>query len=421
MSKIIAKLRNFADSEMMTHREPIQVDRFRYALPEKRIARYPLPERDGSSLLLYEGGTVSHHRFHELPGLIPDHSWMVFNNTRVLQARMSFRKQTGAIIEVFCLEPADPPDYQLALQSTAGCSWHCLVGNARKWKTGSIAMKTRVEGHDITVHAFMEEQTRDGFKVRFAWDSAEHSFGEILESAGSTPIPPYLKREAEAGDRERYQTIYNRDPGSVAAPTAGLHFTDRVMEKLGERGISMKELTLHVSAGTFVPVKQDDARQHAMHEELVTVSRAFLEYWVAHTGGLLAIGTTTTRSLETLYWLGARIASGESPDPSTLKFRQWENESIPGHYPIDKSLESLLDYCEKWELEQLHFTTSLMIVPGYRFRAISALLTNFHMPGSTLLLLVAALIGDDWRKVYDEALGGNYRFLSYGDSSLLLP
>ncbi len=405
----------------MPDMNPIDIARFRYGLPDHLIAKYPLPDRDSSRLLLYRKGAVSHHRFNELPGLVPAGSWMVFNNTRVIQARLSFRKATGAVIEVFCLEPVDPPDYQQAFESARGCRWKCMVGNARKWKSGPVSLVTRVKGKETTLEACLEQRSGDSYVVRFGWNSADCSFGEIIESAGSTPIPPYLKRDAEEDDKTRYQTIYNRDPGSVAAPTAGLHFTDGVLEELKKKGIPGRELTLHVGAGTFVPVKHDDARQHAMHAELVTVSLEFLEYWSNHPTGLVAVGTTSTRTLETLYWLGVRLCDGDHPDPSGIVFNQWENETLPDHFTLGESLAALTGYCHRHQLDHLRFSTSLMIVPGYRFRTISGLLTNFHLPGSTLLLLIAAFIGEDWRNLYASAVENRYRFLSYGDSSLLLP
>ena len=422
MSKIIAKLTNFADSTTsMSNNRRISVDEFRYQLPGSSIARYPLPDRDQSRLLLFREGSVHHKRFSDLPQELPAGSWMVFNNTKVIQARLSFRKSTGARIEVFCLEPVEPADYQQSFESTQSCTWKCMVGNARKWKSGRIALSTLVSGGEVKLEASIEKPLGDSFLVHFEWQSKDCSFSEIIESAGSTPIPPYLNRSAEASDKKRYQTVYSRDPGSVAAPTAGLHFTEPMMQLLGEKGIRTRELTLHVGAGTFVPIKQEDARQHTMHAETVLVTRKFLEEWADRPSGLIAVGTTSTRSLETLYWLGVKLHSGKNIHPSGTEFRQWENLSLPGNVSLNDSLEALTGYCRKNKLDQFQFSTSLMIVPGYRFRTIRGLITNFHMPGSTLLLLIAALIGEDWKKVYHSALENRYRFLSYGDSSLLLP
>jgi S-adenosylmethionine:tRNA ribosyltransferase-isomerase len=392
-----------------------------YRLPESSIARYPLPLREQSRLLLYDGGSISHHGFTELPELLPLGGWLVFNNTKVIQARLAFKKPTGALIEVFCLVPVAPADYQQSFQSLYGCTWKCLVGNARKWKSGPVFLDTTVSGQKVNLSATVVKQDGEGFEVRFQWNPGNLPFGSIIESAGSTPIPPYLNRNAEESDKIRYQTVYCLDPGSVAAPTAGLHFTERMMRKLKQKGIRSGELTLHVGAGTFVPIKQQDAREHRMHSETVIVSRRFLENWATRSSGLIAVGTTSTRSLETLYWLGVKLFSGHDLDPFNAGFRQWENEFLPGDVSLDDSLSSLLEYFKRNHLEQLEFTTGLMIVPGYTFRTISGLITNFHLPGSTLLLLIAALIGDDWKRVYDAALKNNYRFLSYGDTSLLLP
>ena len=405
----------------MTKHDHISVEEYRYTLPESSIARYPLEDREQSRLLFFDGQLVHHHTFHQLPDLLPSGSWLVFNNTKVIQARLTFRKLTGARIEVFCLEPVEPADYQQSFGSYRSCTWKCMVGNARKWKTGKISLETNCYGQEIRLDAWMEKQLEDSYLVRFEWDAEGCTFSEIIEGAGTTPIPPYLNRSAEEEDKHRYQTVYSRDPGSVAAPTAGLHFTAEVLANLSGKGVPSGELTLHVGAGTFVPIKQEDARAHSMHAETVLVSTGFLEYWAAHTNGLIAVGTTTTRSLETLYWLGAGLICGHKPDPAQIEFMQWDNEKIPQDIPLEESINALIGYCREHNMEYLEFTTSLMIVPGYRFRTISGLITNFHMPGSTLLLLIAALIGDHWKQVYDDALEKGYRFLSYGDSSLLLP
>jgi S-adenosylmethionine:tRNA ribosyltransferase-isomerase len=420
--KYIAKIANFIDSNRsMPASNHISVDDFRYPLGESFIASHPLPDRDQSRLLFYNRGSIDHRIFRELPGLVPPGSRMVFNNTRVIQARLHFRKSTGAKIEIFCLEPVAPPDYQQSFGSSKGCTWRCLVGHARRWKTGPLFLNTMVSGKPVELKATLEEQLGESAVVRFEWEEEGCSFSEIIENAGTTPIPPYLKREAEESDRDRYQTVYNRDPGSVAAPTAGLHFTKAMLDELARRGITRMELTLHVGAGTFVPIKQKDARQHDMHTETVLVSRSFLEHWAARPSGLIAVGTTSARSLETLYWLGVKRLTGAGLEPARAAFRQWENEALPGEIPLKESLGSLIDYCTRNRMDHFQFSTGLMIVPGYRFRTIDGLLTNFHLPGSTLLLLIAAFIGEDWRKVYDAAMENRYRFLSYGDSSLLLP
>ena len=397
------------------------IENFRYRLPESSIARYPLADRSASKLLLYEKGDISQDRFRSLPEHLPSGAWLVFNNTRVIQARLNFKKETGACIEIFCLEPIDPADYELAFQAETTATWLCLVGNAKKWKSGPISLHTSINGAELKLQAYLIERSGEGFKLEFRWQHSGVTFGEIIEQAGSTPIPPYLNRKAEESDRERYQTIYSMNNGSVAAPTAGLHFTGEMMRQLEQEKIPMAHVTLHVGAGTFVPVKEKNARDHSMHSELVVVTRSFLKQWLKRSDGLIAVGTTSTRSLESLYWLGIKIKKQAPAVPSTLSILQWDNENLPQEIPLSESIEALLEYCDQYELEYLHFSTQLMIVPGYRFRTISGLLTNFHMPGSTLLLLIAAWIGEDWKKVYDYALREGFRFLSYGDSSLLIP
>lgn len=399
----------------------IDIDKYRYSLPDSYVAKYPLDSRDQSKLLHYHGGRINQHTFKQLPEILPKNSWLVYNNTKVIQARLQFKKQTGARIEIFCLEPVFPIGFEQSFQSTHTCSWKCLVGNAKKWKEGPISLATVIDGSDIVMEALLIEQSKEYFIIRFQWENPGFTFGEIIENAGSTPIPPYLKRDAEKSDRERYQTIYSRDLGSVAAPTAGLHFTEQLIQRLMKVGIPSEEITLHVGAGTFIPVKEPNARNHSMHAEQVVISRSFLEKWIGKTGDLIAVGTTSTRSLESLYWLGVKLLLGEKLDPTQLVLRQWENENLSGAASLKESLEALIGFSERYNLEQLQFSTQLMIVPGYSFRTISGLITNFHLPGSTLLLLIAAFIGDDWVKVYDYAVKHQFRFLSYGDSSLLLP
>lgn len=399
----------------------LDISSYDYFLPEERIAKYPLPDRDRSRLLYYRAGAISQHRFIELPALIPEGAWVVFNNTRVIRARLAFRKSTGAKIEIFCLEPSDPADYQQSFQSVSPCTWKCLVGNAKKWKEGPVFLHTVIAGKEVTLEARVISRIEDATLIRFSWNNSRFAFSEIIEAAGITPIPPYLKREAEATDRERYQTIYGTENGSVAAPTAGLHFTDSMMRKLTARGIDTGELTLHVGAGTFVPVKENNAREHHMHAENVTVERSFLETWRKRSSPVIAIGTTTTRSLESIYWLGIRLLQEKVIHPDRISVNQWEYETLPGNISLEESLDALLGFCRRNDLAVLHFSTRLMIVPGYSFRTIGGLVTNFHLPRSTLLLLIAAFLGEDWRRVYENAMMNDYRFLSYGDSSLLIP
>lgn len=404
------------------HRSPaIPLKNYRYDLPESRIAKYPLPDRSTSRMLLYKKGDISEDRFCKLFDHLPEGSTLVFNNTRVIQARLNFQKETGARIEVFCLEPVDPSDYERAFQAEKTSTWLCLVGNVKKWKSGPVFLTIGIKGKDIKLEAWLIERSGEGFLVQFSWQEPGVTFGELLERSGSTPIPPYLKRAAEKSDRERYQTVYSLNNGSVAAPTAGLHFTGEMIRQLDQKGVGMANLTLHVGAGTFVPVKEQDAREHSMHSELVVVPLSFLEQWLNKNEDFIAVGTTSTRSMESLYWLGVKLQEQAKSDPYSLAITQWENEQLPQDVPLKESIHSLVDYCKQHKLDHLHFSTQLMIVPGYRFRTISGLITNFHMPGSTLLLLIAAWIGDDWLKVYDYALREGFRFLSYGDSSLLIP
>lgn len=399
----------------------IHLENYQYQLPEASIARYPLADRSASRLLLYRDGDLSEDRFRNLSRYLPEKSWLVFNNTRVIQARLLFRKKTGAAIEIFCLEPHEPADYERAFQREGGTTWICLVGNAKKWKDGPVYLDTTIGGEEIQMEACLEGRYEDAFLIRFQWKAPRITFSELVEHAGVTPIPPYLDRPSEESDRSNYQTVYGLRNGSVAAPTAGLHFTEEMLEQLERSDVRMEHLTLHVGAGTFVPVKEADARLHVMHMEHASVSTDFLERWLETPEGLVAVGTTSTRSLESLYWLGVRCSTGSMQAPGLMELGQWDYEHLPQDVPLTRSIQSLLEYSQRHRLDQLRFSTRMMIVPGYRFRTISGLLTNFHMPGSTLLLLIAAWIGEDWRKVYDYALKNDFRFLSYGDSSLLLP
>lgn len=349
---------------------------------------------------------------------------MVFNDTRVVQARLLFEKSTGSRIEIFCLEPHEPAEYYQAFQQTSQSAWKCLVGNAKKWKSGVLDMKvdmgTGNPSSKISLHAEKTGRDKDVFLIRFRWDPGDVSFGEILEKAGHTPIPPYLNRDAEPGDRQTYQTVYSSIEGSVAAPTAGLHFTDAVLEQIDRKGINRINLTLHVGAGTFQPVSTDDPVKHPMHAEHFYVSRRTLQALLDHKGDVLAVGTTTTRVLESLYWLGVKLSGNKQSGTSQMFLDQWEAYNLPAVNRED-SFRQLLEYMEVNNMEIMEGITRLMIIPGYTFRMVNRMITNFHQPGSTLLMLVAAFIGEEWKKVYDYALGNDFRFLSYGDSSLLIP
>lgn len=399
----------------------IRMSDYTYTLPDERIAKYPLAHRDDSKLLVCKStgqpDSIVDANFKELPQWLPQNSLLVFNNTKVVPARMIFAKETGALIEVFCLEPCDPKEYVLSFAQFHTCSWYCVVGNAKRWKEGSICLLNHQNDPEITklgLVATMEQRERDGFIVRFNWQT-DVPFSTVLELCGTIPIPPYLKRQAESSDTERYQTVYAKFRGSVAAPTAGLHFTPAVLDSLQKSGTQIKELTLHVGAGTFKPVKSACINDHIMHSEPFSVTKVFLKELIAHTGPVISVGTTSLRCLESLYYLGLHASKGLKPS----FVDQWEPYTSESTLTYKEALQSLVDYLDKTGEEQLWASTQILITPGYTFKAVDLLVTNFHQPNSTLLLLVAAFVGDVWKDIYDHALSGNYRFLSYGDSSLL--
>lgn len=405
----------------MTDPKKLAIKDFVYELPEERIAKFPLPERDQSKLLEYRHGRISDHTFTDLPNLLPEHTLLVFNDTKVVQARLLFQKETGGIVEIFCLEPIAPHrEVQMAMQQTGSSTWKCLVGNNKRWKSGPVTLE--FEGG--TIRAEREAQQEGHFLIHFTWEPAELTFAEVLERCGKLPLPPYLNRELTAEDHTRYQTIYANQKGAVAAPTAGLHFTDRVMDKLEEKEVEKAYLTLHVGAGTFKPVKADTMEAHEMHAEQLFISRQFLMRLLKQLASdkpVIPVGTTSMRSLESLYWLGAKVSQHPVLSLQELHVTQWqayESSDIP---TATEAITALLQYMERQNTEYLHASTQIIIAPGYTFRICNGLVTNFHQPESTLLLLVSALIGDNWRKVYQHALKNDYRFLSYGDSSLLLP
>ena len=387
--------------------KPIYIADYNYPLPDERIAKYPLPQRDHSKLLVYRDGKVTEDRFYNVGDYIAPHSLLIYNNTRVIQARLEFHKPTGARIEVFCLEPLAPHDYQLSLGSTVGCTWKCMVGNVKKWHDEPIELKAG----NFILRAYKEQTLGNTFAVRFAWDEPNVSFAEILDAAGELPIPPYLNRKTEASDLKTYQTVYSRIKGSVAAPTAGLHFTDAVLDDLRSRGIETDEVTLHVGAGTFLPVKTADANEHTMHTEIIAVPRETIAHIQTQLGHIVAVGTTSMRTLESLYFIGCH------PDQATVgQFEPYENDYTLSVYD---ALQAILDYLDATKQTTLHAETQIMIKPGYQFRLVDQLITNFHQPQSTLLLLVSAFVGGDWHTIYDYALSHEFRFLSYGDSSIL--
>ncbi|MDY2942638.1 MAG: S-adenosylmethionine:tRNA ribosyltransferase-isomerase [Paludibacteraceae bacterium] len=392
----------------------LSISDYNYPLPEERIAKYPLPERDHSKLLIYKDGAVSEDRFFRVGDYIPAHSLLVYNNTRVIQARLVFHKPSGARIEIFCLEPLAPHDYQLSLSSTEGCTWKCMIGNAKKFRDTSIDLPLQVAGGTVVLRATKGAQTGNTFAVTFSWDG-DMSFAEILDAAGELPIPPYLNRPTEESDKTTYQTVYSRIKGSVAAPTAGLHFTEAVLADLRQRGIKTTELTLHVGAGTFQPVKTEDANLHTMHTEIIAVPRQAIADILSNLGHVVAVGTTSMRTLESLYFLGCMLLRGDC-SMHVPQFMPYEQEWT---LSTAEALQALLVYLDETHQATLHAETQIMIKPGYRFRVVEQLITNFHQPKSTLLLLVSAFVGEDWKKIYDYALAHDFRFLSYGDSSIL--
>lgn len=400
--------------------QEIAIAEYDYPLPDERIAKYPLSQRDTSKLLLYRGGEIAEDTFAALPGYIPQGALMVFNNTRVIQARLRFRKETGALIEVFCLEPELPADYQLVFQETKECVWQCLVGNSNRWKGGVLSQVISIGGVDVTLSVERVGNASAVNRVRFFWDGG-FSFAELLEAAGELPIPPYLNRKTEESDKSTYQTVYSRVKGSVAAPTAGLHFTPAVLEALDAAGVQRGEVTLHVGAGTFRPVKSELIADHEMHEEYIEVQRSLLERLVAAGGNAVAVGTTSVRTLESLYFLGEKVCENPALEESELFVEQWEPYSREHRLSTVEALQALLSWLDTKGLDRVHSHTRIMIAPGYTFHVVKAIVTNFHQPKSTLLLLVSAFIGGNWRKVYDYALENGFRFLSYGDSSLLIP
>lgn len=399
----------------------IRIEEFTYELPDSRIARHPLAERDRCKLLVRRpDGAIEERTFADLPGLLPEDAMLVYNNTRVINARLRFRKGddgTGALIEIFCLEPESPRDYAQNFASTGGCSWICFVGNSKRWKDGALRLPLDVDGGRVTLTATRVEKRGNASVVSFTWDNPAVTFARIIEAAGEIPIPPYLNRSTEASDTTDYQTVYSHIDGSVAAPTAGLHFTPAVLEEISRRGIPRRELTLHVGAGTFQPVKSDSIGEHEMHSEFISVPLSLVEELAATTRRVIAVGTTSVRTLESLYHIGCMIYQGT-----------WDGE-LPQWYPysdthpqlsVRDSLDAVAAYLRSHGADSLVASTRVIIAPGYRYRIVRGIITNFHQPQSTLLLLVSAFVGGDWRPMYDYALAHDFRFLSYGDATLLL-
>ena len=394
------------------------MDDFNYALPDERIAKYPLPRRDASKLLRWTNGEISESRFSKIAQYLPENSLLVCNNTRVIQARIVFHKPTGARIEVFCLEPLLPSDYALSLSATGNCEWKCMVGNLKKWKEGVLEQILIFDKKNVIFYAELIETEENTHRIRFIWNDDELSFSEILMQIGELPIPPYLHRKTEESDKKTYQTVYSRIEGSVAAPTAGLHFTTEVFESLKPKNIEIEELTLHVGAGTFQPVKSATIDRHTMHMETIAVQLDTLKHIQKKLTNIIAVGTTSVRTLESLYYIGKKIAN--LAENETLTVGQWEPYEASSDLSVSQALQNIIDYLEKNELNVLHAETQIMIKPGFQFRIIDGMITNFHQPKSTLLLLVSAFVDGHWKEIYDYALANDFRFLSYGDSSLLL-
>ena len=400
----------------------IQIQDYSYALPDERIAKFPIAERDHSKLLIYHQGEVDEDVFYHLPEHLPQGALMVFNNTKVIQARLHFRKETGALIEIFLLEPAKPADYEQMFQTRDCCQWLCIIGNQKKWKEGALSRTLDINGKQMTITATRKGEAGTSQLVEFQWDGGA-SLAEVIDAIGELPIPPYLNRKAEESDKTTYQTVYSKIKGSVAAPTAGLHFTERVLADLDQRGIEREELTLHVGAGTFKPVKSATIGEHDMHTEYVAVRRHTIERLLAHDAEAIAVGTTSVRTLESLYYMGLKVLRNPDLKEEDLHVRQWEPyEEVSGENPeVKEVLQALLDWMVRNDLTVLHSSTQIIIAPGYDYKIVRMLVTNFHQPQSTLLLLVSAFVKGDWRKIYDYALSHDFRFLSYGDSSLLIP
>ncbi|HIX22351.1 MAG TPA: S-adenosylmethionine:tRNA ribosyltransferase-isomerase [Candidatus Parabacteroides faecavium] len=406
---------------MSNKTQQIRIEEYDYPLPDERIAKFPLAKRDESKLLLYKDGQVSESVFKHIADYLPAGSLLVYNNTRVIQARLLFQKATGARIEVFCLEPAEPHDYALIFQQTERCSWICLVGNLKKWKDGLLTKKVTIQGEEVILSAEKKESHGDSHRIEFTWNNPKYTFADLLDAAGVLPIPPYLHRETEKSDLVTYQTVYSKIKGSVAAPTAGLHFTPEVLAEVDAHGIGREEVTLHVGAGTFKPVKSETIEGHEMHTEFISVRRSSIERIQKNLGKIIAVGTTSVRTLESLYYIGVKLASHPDAISEELVVNQWmPYEAENNRIPVAEALQHILDYLDRHQADKLVTATQIIIAPGYEFKIVRGIITNFHQPKSTLLLLISAFVKGNWRTIYDYALSHDFRFLSYGDSSLLL-
>ena len=395
----------------------IRIEDYNYTLPDERIAKYPLPQRDSSKLLIYKNENVSESSFSLISSQLPENSLMIFNDTKVVPARLHFQRSTGAHIEIFCLEPVLPEEYVSSFAATVKCRWKCIVGNVKRWKNDTLSLYNPLSEGEIQImnlKADLIERVGETSIVEFSWDN-KAPFSKVLEVCGSIPIPPYLNRDTEQVDLERYQTLYARFRGSVAAPTAGLHFTDVVLESIRKKNIITDTVCLHVGAGTFLPVKSSLVSEHTMHREPFVVTLSLLERLLENKGKVVAVGTTSVRTLESLYYIG--VSCIETGHPSDVD--QWDPYSRDYEYSLEQSINAIIQYLKDNNKSELSLGTRIIIVPGFRFRVVDVLVTNFHQPQSTLLLLISAFVGGNWKKIYDYALGHDFRFLSYGDSSVL--
>ena len=401
--------------------ENIHISDYDYLLPDDKIAKFPKEQRDLSKLLVYQSGEIKEDIFYNLPKYLPKNSLMVFNNTKVIQARLHFKKVSGALIEIFLLEPSMPTDYELMFQTKGYCEWLCLIGNLKKWKEGTLVKEFTYNGKTVRIEATKKESIGTSHKVALKWDNTSLSFAELIDLIGELPIPPYLNRETEESDKTTYQTVYSKINGSVAAPTAGLHFTNNVLQDLDSYGIEREELTLHVGAGTFKPVKSEELRGHDMHTEYISVSKQTLEKLLSYDASAIAVGTTSVRTLESLYYMGVKLHSNPDLSEQELHITQWEPYKVKSSLTATEAIEEIIKYLDRNNVSTLHSSTQIMIAPGYNYKIVKLLITNFHQPQSTLLLLVSAFVKGNWKTIYDYALTHDFRFLSYGDSSLLIP
>lgn len=407
-------------NEIRKYMRDIDINDYDYDLPSDRIAQYPVSERDRSQLLVYKNDKIIKDTFRNLYDYLPSGSLLVFNNSRVIRARILFQKETGAVIEILCLEPLSPTDYSLSFGSKESVEWKCIVGNLKKWKGDILTLPFKYNGNQYSLYAERLQSEGEVWRIKFSWNCKGMCFGEVIETTGHIPLPPYINREDEAIDTERYQTVYSRIRGSVAAPTAGLHFTDYIFEKIKAKGIKTVELTLHVGAGTFQPVKSNNIQEHEMHCEHFSIDATTIKLLLENQGKIITVGTTSVRTLESLYWLGVKLIINSSFINPYLSLGQWEPYEMTNAVSVSESLGALLNYINERKSDCLQAATSILIIPGYEFRMTNGIITNFHQPRSTLLLLISAWTGKKWKKIYNFALENRFRFLSYGDSSLLL-